>query len=235
MSDLADSSCCCRQLEVCRSLLVMPLSFVFRGNNCTPRSFQEKSHITDATDPPMLWTYFSTSPSRKFEWQTSGDNSKQWVVIDGACEIRPSVLIWDGFSLRSWKRTLITIYLGNLTFNKSNYCKLRSSAFHFYGLIDGSADLLSSVCSIFLDGVSHFQAYAYQRHLSAILFCNINTSCAEPQIENCCIHLQPTFHLVRSNIYSLYKYWTCVRERCEDARWCAKHSQNVFSRRRVKM
>lgn len=73
------------------SLLVMPLSFVFRGNNCTPRSFREKSHITDATDPLMLWTYFSTFPSRKFEWQTSGDNSKQWVVIDGTSEIRRSV------------------------------------------------------------------------------------------------------------------------------------------------
>lgn len=77
---------------------VMPLSFVFRGNNCTPQSFREESHITDATDPLMLWTSFSTFPSRKFEWQTSGDNGKQWSVIDSTTEIRPTVLIWDDSS-----------------------------------------------------------------------------------------------------------------------------------------
>lgn len=84
------------------------------------------------------------------------------------------------------------------------------------------------IYSAFLDSVSHFREYAYQPYLSAFLFCNINTSCGQPQIENCCIHLQLTFHLVWSNIYSLYKYWTSVRERCEDAGWCVNHSQNVF-------
>lgn len=46
----------------------------------------------------MLWTFFSTFLSRKFEWQTSGDNSKQWGVIDSTTEIRPTVLIWDDSS-----------------------------------------------------------------------------------------------------------------------------------------
>lgn len=124
MSDVADSSCCLRQLEVCRSLLVMPLSFVFRGNNCTPRSFWEKSHITDATDPLMLWTYFSTFPSRKFEWQTSGDNSKQWVVIEVRSDVVFSFkMIYFYWVACVWKITLITVYSVNLTFNKSNYCK----------------------------------------------------------------------------------------------------------------
>lgn len=50
VSDVVDSSGCFLQLEVCRSLLVMPLSFVFSGNNCTPQSFREESHITDAVN-----------------------------------------------------------------------------------------------------------------------------------------------------------------------------------------
>lgn len=50
VSDVADSSGCFRQPEVCCSLLVMPPSFVFRGNNCTPQSFREESHITDAVN-----------------------------------------------------------------------------------------------------------------------------------------------------------------------------------------
>ena len=98
LSDVADSSGCFRQLEVCRSLLVMLLSFVFRGNNCTPRSFREESHITDAQDPLMLRTFFSTFRSRKFEWQTSGDNGKQLGLIDSTTGIRPTVLIWDDSS-----------------------------------------------------------------------------------------------------------------------------------------
>lgn len=60
MSDVADSSGCFSQREVCRSQLVMPSSFVFWGNNSTLRSFREESHITDATDPLLLRTFFST-------------------------------------------------------------------------------------------------------------------------------------------------------------------------------
>lgn len=93
VSDVADSSGCFSQLEVCRSQLVMPLSFVFRGNNCTLRSFREESHITDATDPLMLGTFLFYFPSRKFEWQTSGDNGKQLGLIDSMTGIRPTVLI----------------------------------------------------------------------------------------------------------------------------------------------
>lgn len=54
LSDVGDSSGCFRQLEVRHSLLVMLPPFVFRGNNCTLRSFREESHISDATDPLML-------------------------------------------------------------------------------------------------------------------------------------------------------------------------------------
>lgn len=60
MSDVADSSGCFSQREVCRSQLVTPSSFVFWGNNSTLRSFREESHITDATDPLLLGTFFST-------------------------------------------------------------------------------------------------------------------------------------------------------------------------------
>lgn len=41
---------------------------------------------------PDAETYFSMFPSRKFEWQTSGDNGKQLDVIDSMAWIRPSVL-----------------------------------------------------------------------------------------------------------------------------------------------
>lgn len=37
-------------------------------------------------------------PSRKFEWQTSGDNGRQMGLIDSMTGIRPTVLIWDDSS-----------------------------------------------------------------------------------------------------------------------------------------
>lgn len=46
-------------------------------------------------DAENILFYF---PSRKFEWQTSGDNGKQLGVIDSTTGIRPTVLIWDDSS-----------------------------------------------------------------------------------------------------------------------------------------
>lgn len=79
VSDVADSSGCFRQLEVCRSLLVMPLSFVFGGNNCTPWSFREGSHITDAMDPLMLRTFFSTFLQGNLNGRQVGIMANNWV------------------------------------------------------------------------------------------------------------------------------------------------------------
>lgn len=79
VSDVADSSGCFRQRAVCRSLLVMPLSFVFRGNNCTPRSFREESHITDATDPLMPRTFFSTFLQGNLNGRQVGIMANNWV------------------------------------------------------------------------------------------------------------------------------------------------------------
>lgn len=79
VSDVADSSGCFSQLEVCRSQLVMLLSFVFRGNNCTLRSIREESHITDAMDPLMLGTFFSTFLQGNLNGRQVGIMANKWV------------------------------------------------------------------------------------------------------------------------------------------------------------
>lgn len=46
-----------------------PLSFVFRGNSCTLRRFLKESHVTDATDPPVVGTFFPVFSLKEYEWQ----------------------------------------------------------------------------------------------------------------------------------------------------------------------
>lgn len=70
-------------------------AFVFWENSCTPRSFRKKSHISDATDLLVVWTLFPVFHSRKFEWQTRGDNSRQGMSY----QIRPTLLICEDSTL----------------------------------------------------------------------------------------------------------------------------------------